>query len=247
MNHTSHQHSGADHTLSVADLHVHYGSVCALERIGFEVQCGECVAVLGRNGTGKSTLLKAIAGLVPTASGSVTWCGGPLAKVRHEVGYLPQREDVDWQFPVTLRGLVEMGRFPQTGWFRKFSDADHASVDGAIAAMDLGDLQHRQIAELSGGQQQRAFIARALAQEAHIFLLDEPFAGLDLPSQQTLAEHLRRLAATGHLVLASHHDLAGAPEIFSRAILLDRILVAEGDVREVIARLTDNKEFSHVL
>lgn len=237
-----HEVHGQEHRLEVRDLHVHYGPVCAIEGVGFSASCGEAVAVLGKNGTGKSTLLKTIAGLVRPATGEVVWCGKPLAKARHEVGYLPQREDVDWNFPITVRGLVEMGRYPHVGWLRRFGPDDERAVDRAIEAMGLTAIQKRQISELSGGQQQRAFIARALAQQAHIFLLDEPFAGLDKPSQETLAQTIRDLAATGHLVLASHHDLATAPAIFDRAILLDRVLVAAGPVSEVIARMTSGGE-----
>ncbi len=226
--------TAADHELQVRDVHVHYGDVCALEGISLRMRCGECVALLGRNGTGKSSLLKAIAGLVESVSGEVTWCGAALAGRRYEVGYLPQREAVDWSFPLTVRGLVEMGRFPQVGWFGRFGREDTAAVDKALHTMNLESLQSRQIAELSGGQQQRAFIARALAQEAHIFLLDEPFAGLDQPSQENLAEVMRQLSATDHLVIASHHDLGSASEIFSRAVVLNRTLVAEGDVREMV-------------
>lgn len=239
---------GETHRLVVSNLHVHYGPVCAIEGVGFTAACGEAVAILGRNGTGKSTLLKTIAGLVTPATGTVEWCGAPLAKARHEVGYLPQREDVDWNFPITVRGLVEMGRYPHVGWLGRFRKEDELEVDRAIEAMGLGPIQKRQISELSGGQQQRAFIARALAQRAHIFLLDEPFAGLDQPSQETLARTLRELAATGHLVLASHHDLATAPLIFDRALLLDRTLVAEGPVAEVISKLerSGKPEAGHV-
>ncbi len=225
------------HILKVTNLHVHYGKVCAIENINLTAACGEAVAILGRNGTGKSTLLKAIAGLVLPATGRVEWCGMPLAKIRHEIGYLPQREDVDWNFPITVRGLVEMGRYPHVGWFGRFRKQDTLAVDQAIEEMDLGPIEHRQISELSGGQQQRAFIARALAQKAHIFLLDEPFAGLDQPSQETLMQIVRDLSATGHLVLASHHDLSNAPDIFNRAVLLDRRLIAEGLVTEVIQKM----------
>lgn len=230
-----------EHRLDVENLHVHYGNVCALENISLQMHCGECVALLGRNGTGKSTLLKSIAGLIKTATGHVNWCGEPLALRRHEVGYLPQREDVDWNFPVTVRGLVEMGRFPQVGWFGHFGKKDHEAVDRALVSMGLEDLQHRQIAELSGGQQQRTFIARALAQEAHVFLLDEPFAGLDAPSQENLAGLMRKLAKEDHLVIASHHDLQTAPEIFSRAVVLNRTMIAEGPVLEVLPYLTEEK------
>ncbi len=230
----------AHHELRVKNLHVHYGKVCALENVDLQFHCGQSVAVLGRNGTGKSSLLKAIAGLLQTATGTITWSGDDLKKHCHEVGYLPQREDVDWQFPITVRGLAEMGRFVHTGWFGKFGKADHASVDRALEVLGLQDLQQRQIAELSGGQQQRAFLARALAQEAHILLLDEPFSGLDLPSQEAFAEQLRELASTGHLVIASHHDLKTVADIFNHAVLLNRTVVADGLPSHVLTHIPSN-------
>ncbi len=225
------------HLLAVEDLHVHYGAVCALEGITLQRTCGSCTALLGRNGAGKSTLLKAIAGLLPIAAGRVTWCGQPLAQARHEIGYLPQREDVDWNFPITVRGLVEMGRYSHIGWLRRFSQADHLAVDEALEAMGLGPLQKRQISELSGGQQQRAFIARAIAQKAHILLFDEPFAGLDEATQQTFGVLLKELARSGHLVLASHHDLKTVASVFDDAVLLDRTLLADGPAAEVVAMI----------
>lgn len=234
-------HGAHDHRLVVEGLHVHYGEVCALENVALSLDCGRCVALLGRNGAGKSTLLKAIAGLLPLASGSITWCGRPLSEMRREVGYLPQREDVDWGFPITVRGMVEMGRFPHTGWFGRFGVEDRAKVDRALETMAITAIQNRQISELSGGQQQRAFIARALAQEAHVFLLDEPFAGLDSESQTVLAGLLRDLAGSDHLVLASHHDLKSVPTIFPEAVLLDRTVTATGASTDVVLQMTGGK------
>src|SRR5215469_9539255 len=148
--------------------------------------------------------------------------------------YLPQRSAIDWDFPTTVRGLVEMGRYSALSWWKPFRQTDRQKVDNALEAMDLVDLAERQISALSGGQQQRAFLARSLAQKAHVFLLDEPFAGLDKPTQEHLGEAIRKLAQLGNLVIASHHDLNSARELFDYVILLNGELVAFGETAEVL-------------
>jgi ABC-type Mn2+/Zn2+ transport system ATPase subunit len=205
-----------------------------LENVSLATSCGNRVALIGPNGAGKSTLLKAIAGLVPRDSGTIRWRGTAVKKWSREFAYLPQREEVDWSFPITVRGLVEMGRYPQTGWWRKFSTADTAAVDRALDSLALMDLQNRQIRELSGGQQQRAFLARALAQEAHVLLLDEPFTGLDRNASQLLGDLLAKLAHEGRLVIASHHDLNTVPRLFDEALVLATQPLAFGPVAEIL-------------
>lgn len=222
------------HCLRVAGLHVHYGPICALHDVSFELFCGTSVALIGGNGAGKSTLMKRIVGLVPSTTGSVHWRNAPIEKSTHEIAYLPQRNDIDWTFPITVRGLVEMGRYPLVGPWRKFQPADQQSVVRALEMMRISDLRNRQIGALSGGQQQRAMIARALAQEAHVLLLDEPFTGLDQPSQDLLAQLLRELVSSGHLVVASHHDLKTAADIFDEVLLLNRRLIAKGSPAETM-------------
>ena len=169
--HESCAHCGHHHELQVTDLAVRYREVEALRDVSFSTSCGACVALIGPNGAGKSTLLKAIAGLLPVSAGSILWRGTKVARWSREIAYLPQRENVDWQFPITVRGVVRMGRYPQAGWWRPFSKDDETAIDRAIGMMALEDLQDRQISRLSGGQQQRVFLARALAQEAHVLLL----------------------------------------------------------------------------
>ncbi len=220
------------HELRVEGLRVGYRDVLALDGVSFATSCGSCVALVGPNGAGKSTLLKAIAGLLPLEDGRIFWRGTRVSRWSREIAYLPQREDVDWQFPITVRGVVAMGRYPQAGWWRPFSKTDDAAITRALEAMDLGALQDRQISELSGGQQQRVFLARALAQEAHALLLDEPFSGLDRPSKAALAALLRTLAAEGRLVVASHHELETVRDIFDEVLLLKRRAVAFGPVDE---------------
>ena len=216
------------HVLKVDGLHVHYGSICALHDVSFELTCGTAAALIGGNGAGKSTLMKRIVGLVPSSTGQVIWRGEPIAKSTHEIAYLPQRSDIDWTFPMTVRGLVEMGRYPLLGPWRTYGEPDRAAVERALATMRIEDLASRQIGALSGGQQQRAMIARALAQEAHVLLLDEPFAGLDQPAQDLLAQLLRDLVRSGHLVMASHHDLKTVGDIFDEALLINGSLIARG-------------------
>ncbi len=227
-------HHHHHHELVVENLSVAYRKIAALEKISFATSCGTRVALVGRNGAGKSTLLKAIAGLVPRQSGTITWRGAPVKRWSREFAYLPQREEVDWSFPITVRGLVEMGRYPQTGWWRRYRVEDQIAVDQALHALDLTNLQDRQIRELSGGQQQRAFLARAVAQEAHVLLLDEPFTGLDRDASFRLSVLLESLAKEGRLIIASHHDLTTAPSLFNEALLLDRRCLRFGAVNDVL-------------
>lgn len=221
------------HQLTVENLHVHYGAICALADVSFSIGCGHCVGLLGQNGAGKSTLLKSIAGLHNRFSGSLTWRGQPLTAVRKEIAYLPQTDQVDPFFPLTVRGVVEMGRYPHLGERGAWRTLDTEVVETALETLHLEDLQDRRLFQLSGGQLQRAHIARALAQEAHVLLLDEPFAGLDEPSQRMLGEVLRDLAANGRLLMVCHHDLKAVPELFDTVMLLNRRLVGFGPVDEV--------------
>ena len=216
------------HELRVAALTVRYAETTALAGVDLHTHCGRCVALVGPNGAGKSTLMKSLAGLIVPESGVITWRGSPLSRSTAEIAYLAQRSQVDWHFPLTVRGLVEMGRYPHLGWWRRFTRADHEVVDKALEDMRLTDLAKRQISALSGGQQQRAFVARALAQEAHVLLLDEPFTGLDRPSQELLTELLGVLACGGRLIIAAHHDLSSVPEIFDEVLLLNQKAIAFG-------------------
>ncbi len=226
-------HCAQHHELQVRGVSVRYQKTEALTDISFATSCGNTVALIGPNGAGKSTLLKAIAGLVPRSGGSIQWRGAKVSQWHREFAYLPQREDVDWSFPVTVRGLVEMGRYCQLGWWRRWRELDEIQVTKALAAMHLEGLEGRQISELSGGQQQRAFIARALAQEAHVLMLDEPFNGLDRPARESLSLLLRQQAAEGRLVIASHHDLNTVAGLFDEVLILNRRAVAFGPVAGV--------------
>jgi ABC-type Mn2+/Zn2+ transport system ATPase subunit len=225
----------SNHRLEVRNLTVSYHRIPALHHLNFDLPCGHCVALLGPNGAGKTTLLKALAGLLPFETGTIRFHCHDQGNHERDTTYLPQREQVDWDFPITVRALVEMGRYVRLGLWRRFGHADARAVNEALAAMDLDSFADRQISALSGGQQQRAFLARSLAQQAHIILLDEPFAGLDQNSSHELAGILRGLAKAGRLVLASHHDLKSVPDLFDHAILLNGELNAEGAPAEVLA------------
>ncbi len=223
------------HHLEVQRLGVCYGKVEALRDIAFATSCGHTLALIGPNGAGKSTLLHVLAGLLRPREGCVLWNGTPLHTQQHEIAFMPQRTEVDWKFPITVRQLVEMGRYPTLGAWRSPRRHDEDIVDKALEALGLIPLQGRQIGALSGGQQQRAFLARAMAQEAHILLLDEPFTGLDVPGMEALATLLRSLAAEGRLIIASHHDLNTAAAIFDETLLLSGgELLASGRTADVL-------------
>lgn len=221
------------HQLLIHDLTVAYRQVPAVHHLDLVLNCGHCVGLLGPNGAGKTSLFKALVRLVPLTTGSINFGGHGKTPAAADIAYLPQRNAVDWDFPITVRGLVEMGRYLRTSWWRPFGEADAAAVEAALETIDLRELADRQISALSGGQQQRAFIARALAQEAHVFLLDEPFNGLDRPAQALLGETLRHLADDGRLVIAAHHDLKTVPELFDEVIFLNGELIAHGKTAEV--------------
>ncbi len=236
-------HHSQHHELIIDSLTVSYRRVLALDNISLATSCGNRVALIGPNGAGKSTLLKAIAGLVPRSAGTVRWRGTTVRKWSREFAYLPQREEVDWSFPITVRGLVEMGRYPQTSWWRKFTAEDDAAVNRALESLALTSLQNRQIRELSGGQQQRTFLARAIAQDAHVLLLDEPFTGLDRNASHLLGDLLAKLAHEGRLVIASHHDLNTAPLLFDEALVLSTCTLAFGPVKDILTNSLIDQTF----
>ncbi len=228
----------------IDNVGVAYGPVPALQGISLATSCGNRVALIGPNGAGKSTLLKAIAGLVPRRTGTIQWRGSPVQKWSREFAYLPQREEVDWDFPITVRGLVEMGRYPHLGLWKRYSPNDEEAVDRALQTLSIADLHDRQICELSGGQQQRAFLARALAQDAHVLLLDEPFTGLDRNASESLAALLAALSEEGRLILSSHHDLDSAPDLFNECLLLNHSQLGFGPTTTVLTPQAIAEAFS---
>lgn len=212
-------------------LTVRYGPTVALDDVSVEIPRGALVGVLGPNGSGKSSLLKALVGAIP-ATGVVEVHRTDAASV----AYVPQQSAVDLDFPVTVQDVVEQGRYPHLGLFRRFGATDRTEVAKALARTDLTDLAGRQIGELSGGQRQRAFVARALAQGAQTLLLDEPFAGVDATTETSIITVLRELRDSGATVVVVHHDLNSAPTYFDYLILLRTRLVAAGAAAEVFTR-----------
>jgi ABC-type Mn2+/Zn2+ transport system ATPase subunit len=220
----------SNHHLLIKDLTVSYDRIPAIHHLDLDLVCGHCIGLLGPNGAGKTTLIKALTGLVPIETGSVKIKGHDAKNRTGQIAYLPQRGLIDWDFPITVRGMVEMGRFAKLGGWGLFSDQDHAIVAEALRVSRLESLADRQISALSGGQQQRAFLARAYAQQAEFYLLDEPFNGLDTNAQNDLRDILRTMVKQGKLVLVSHHDLKSVPELFDQVILLNGELVAFGSL-----------------
>ena len=215
--------------VEVRGLVVRYDAVTALDGVDLDVRAGTAVGVVGPNGSGKSTLLKAVAGLIAPTAGTVRVDGRPVATLRPgTIGYVPQVEDVDWAFPVTVRDVVAMGRYPRLGPFRPFSRRDRAAVSEALDALGMSALANRHISALSGGQQQRVFVARAIAQDPEVLLLDEPTTGVDAATEDALLRLIRGLVARGLPVLMTTHDLDRAPEWFDRLIVLDRRVLADG-------------------
>ena len=219
--------------LEVRDISVRYEDVVALEHVSFALEKGSALAVVGPNGAGKSTLFQVIAGIVRPNGGEILLYGSaPSSHIC--VGYVPQRTRLDANFPVNVRDVVMMGRTGKIGFFRRPSRADHAAVDAALEQVDMSQLADRPIGALSGGQQQRVFLARAIAQEAEVLLLDEPLTGLDAPSQDAILAILDALRADGVTVLVATHDLHQASTRFPLVALVNRRLAAFGSAKEVL-------------
>jgi len=243
--------------LSLEDLTVAYHRKPVLWDIDYEAVPGSLTAILGPNGAGKSSLLKASLGLIPRASGRVRFFDQLYEAVRARVGYVPQRESVDWDFPVDALDVVCMGLYGQIGWLKRVTRAHRLKAMEALESIGMADFARRQIRQLSGGQQQRVFLARAMVQEADLYLMDEPFAGVDATTEQTIIDLLRRLQKQGRTVLVVHHDLQTVTNYFDHVLLLNTRVVAAGPVTEVFqpenlrrtygGRLTLLDEATHAL
>ena len=219
--------------LEVHDLTVAYRRRPVLWNIDFSTTEGNLVGIVGPNGAGKTTLIKAVLGLVPTASGKVEIYGKPYYEQRRLIGYVPQRESVDWDFPVSVRDVVTMGTYGRLGWLKRPGAAQRETVDHCLQQVGLSDFAERQISQLSGGQQQRVFLARALAQDARVYFMDEPFAGVDAATEEAILTLLRELKQRGKTVFVVHHDLQTVREYFDEVILLNMRLVASGPIDQV--------------
>ena len=219
--------------LHIEDLTVSYNDAPVLWDIDLDVPPGVMAAVIGPNGAGKSTLIKAVLGLVTPVAGHVRLFGRPYRDIRGRVGYVPQRSSVDWDFPASVLDVVTMGLYAELGWFRRPGRAEAARARAALAEVGMQDYADRQIGQLSGGQQQRVFLARALVQQADIYFLDEPMAGVDAPTEATIVQLLQRLRDAGKTIMVVHHDLQTVTRYFDWLVLLNRRVIAEGPVGTV--------------
>lgn len=215
------------------NLAVAYQTELVLRGVDLEVPSGVVMGIVGPNGAGKSTLIRTALGLVKPLVGHVRFFGEPLAQVRGRVGYMPQSATIDWDFPASAADVVVMGTYGSLGWFRRPGAPERKRAVDALAQVGIEDLASRQIGELSGGQQQRVLLARALAQDADLYFMDEPFQGVDAPSQQAIVEVLHELREQGRTIVMVHHDLATVPHYCDHVTLLNRTVIASGPVSDV--------------
>jgi manganese/iron transport system ATP-binding protein len=236
--------------ISVRDLSVVYpNGFAAVQDASFDLDPGSICALVGVNGSGKSTVFKAIMGFVQPSRGEVRLCGLPVAQAlkKNIVAYVPQSEDVDWNFPVLVETVVMMGRYGHMNFLRVPSRVDRDKVDEALERVGMSAYRHRQIGELSGGQKKRVFLARSLAQEGRIILLDEPFTGVDVKTETAIIALLRELRASGHLMLVSTHNLGSVPDFCDRVVLLNRTVLAAGPTADVFTQANLERAFGGVL
>ena len=236
---SQHHHTplGPEHSetspLSIHDMTVAYHRKPVLWDIDLDIPEGKLVGIIGPNGAGKSTLIKASLDLIPRASGQVNIYGKPYQKQRHLVAYVPQRESVDWDFPVSALDVVTMGLYGQLGWFKRVGKKEREKARDALDRVGMAGYADRQISQLSGGQQQRVFLARALVQDATLYFMDEPFAGVDAATEKAIITLLSALREDGKTVLVVHHDLQTIPEYFDYLLMLNMRVVAVGPTEEV--------------
>ncbi len=227
------QHMTDTPAVTINGLTVAYREQPVLWEIGLSIPQGKLAAIIGPNGAGKSTLIKAILELIPAASGDVAILGRPYREQRQLVGYVPQRSSVDWDFPTNALDVVLMGTYGQIGWLRRPGKAQRDWALHCLEQVGMADYASRQISQLSGGQQQRVFLARALAQKALVYFMDEPFVGVDAVTERAIVALLHTLRAEGKTVVCVHHDLESAPEYFDWVALLNLRLIAAGPFAEV--------------
>ncbi len=236
--------------LSATDITVTYrNGHTALRDASFELPTGTIAALVGVNGSGKSTLFKAIMGFVPTSSGEISVLGGTVkdALKSNVVAYVPQAEEVDWSFPVLVEDVVMMGRYGHMGFLRIAKPADHRAVEDALDRVGMSDFRKRQIGELSGGQKKRVFLARALAQDSRVILLDEPFTGVDVQTEDEIINLLRAMRDEGRVMLVSTHNLGSVPEFCDRTILIKGTVLAHGPTEEIFTSKNLERAFGGVL
>lgn len=222
--------------LEVHDLTVAFDRKPVLWNIDLTIPQGKIVGIVGPNGAGKSTLIKAIMGILPVSSGYTKLFDRPIEEVRNRISYVPQRESVDWDFPASVMDVVLMGRYSKIGLFKRPRKADRDVALDALKKVGLEAFANRQISQLSGGQQQRTFLARALAQQADIYFMDEPFAGVDAATEKTIINLLRDMANAGKTVIVVHHDLQSVTTYFDWVIMLNTRLIASGPTEETFTQ-----------
>jgi manganese/zinc/iron transport system ATP- binding protein len=235
--------NGSAMPLAIHDLTVAYQRKPVLWDINVELPPGKLAGVIGPNGAGKSTLIKAVLDLVPSASGRVLVFGKPYRKNRHRVGYVPQRESVDWDFPTSALDVVTMGLYGRIGWCRPVTKKYRRIALDALDRVGIADLANRQISQLSGGQQQRTFLARALVQDADLYLMDEPFAAVDAATERAIVAILHELRRAGKTMVVVHHDLQTVSQYFDHVILLNMRIVAAGPTRDVFTTANLQKTY----
>ncbi len=222
--------------LSVADLMVHYGKDPVLWDVHLDIESGCIVGVMGPNGAGKSTLLKAILDVIPNTTGVIKIFGKPVKHQLHQLSYVPQRESIDWNYPITVTNLVMMGLYRKLGMFKRVSMAERYACIQALETVGMSEYGDAQIGELSGGQQQRVFFARSLIQDSNIYFLDEPFAGVDAKTEDVLQEVLRMLKKRDKCIIIIHHNLHTAQKLFDQIIFLNGTVIAYGPIQETFTK-----------
>lgn len=231
------------YALEAEDLTINYGKTSILWDLSMRIPTGLLVGILGPNGAGKSTLLKAALDLVKPLSGKIDLLGHPAKEVREQIAYVPQRESVDWDFPITAFEVVLMGRYGRLGLFGRPRKADREAAQHALQLVGMVPFANRQISQLSGGQQQKLFLARSLVQNPDLFLLDEPFAGVDLATEKSIMTLLKKEKEKGKSVFVVHHDLPTVKEYFDWVLLLNKRLVACGPIEEVFTKENLDRTF----
>ena len=229
--------------ITVNELTVDYDGVTAIKDVYFAVRAEELTAIVGPNGAGKSTLIKALLGLIPTRTGTISCFGTSPKQYRKDISYVPQRAQIDWEFPANVFDVVAMGLYGELGLLRRFSSAHKDRVHSALTDVDMADFATRQISQLSGGQQQRVFLARSIVQDAELILLDEPFGGIDSKSEAVIVDILRRQKQHGKSIVAVHHDLSTVKDYFDDVILLNKTVTAFGPVDDVFTKSNVEKTY----
>ena len=223
-------------SIDVQDLTVSYDGNEVLQHISFSIKSGQLIGIIGPNGAGKSTLIKGMLDLIHRDRGDVRIDGKKITKMSKQIAYVPQRSNIDWDFPILVRDTVLLGTYPRLGLFKRPTKTDKKWADECLDKVNMLDYRDRQIGELSGGQQQRVFLARALAQQANYFFLDEPFVGIDVTSENTIIAILKALRDEGKTVFVVHHDLTKVEQYFDQLLLINKKLMKYGDVKEVMQK-----------